>query len=189
MASQTKTVLSEEDYLARERRAETKSEYFGGEVVCLAGASADHNLIVTNLVRELSTRLKGRPCRVYSSDMRVKVPGAATYAYPDVVVVCGPNKFDDQQRDTLLNPVVVIEVLSESTEHIDRGTKFGSYRQMQSLHEYVLVSQNALLIEAYTRTDNNRWLLTEFRGIDSTLTLESIQCAIPLIEIYDKVEP
>ena len=129
MSTQPKTFLSEEEYLEIERKAEFKSEYFGGEMFAMAGANEAHNLLVTNLVRELSEQLRPRPCRVYSNDMRVRVAASGLYTYPDVVSVCGESRFLDEQRDTLLNLNLLVEVLSPSTaEAYDRGLKFEQYR-------------------------------------------------------------
>ncbi len=188
MAVQNKSAVSKEDYLENERKAETRSEYFQGEVVCLAGATARHNIIVTNIVRELGTQLKSRPCKVYASDMRLQAAKATVYTYPDVIVACGQNQFDDLQKDTLLNPTVIFEVLSDSTERIDRGKKFESYRQIESLQEYVLVSQNTFRVEHYGRKGIIQWLFSEISGFETVLKLESIACELPLREIYDKVD-
>src|SRR5438045_3140164 len=147
MSLQPKTYLTPDRYLAIEREADYKSEYFGGEMFMMAGASEQHNLITTNVVREFSTQLKGRPCKAYANDMRVKVAPTGLFTYPDVVVACGDIHFDDEQKDTLTNPTVIIEVLSKSTEAYDRGEKFVHYRRLDSLQEYLLVSQDQYRIE------------------------------------------
>jgi Uma2 family endonuclease len=139
MSTQPKTFISPEQYLAIERKAERKSEYFNGEMFAMAGASESHVLIVTNVVAELREQLRGRPYTVYSTDLRVKVSPTGLYTYPDVVVVCGQPQFADDQRDTLLNPTLIVEVLSESTQDYDRGEKFEHYRSIASFHEYVLI--------------------------------------------------
>src|SRR5215211_3382177 len=151
MSSQRKTLLTPEEYLAVERRSEVRSEYLAGEVFAMVGASKRHNLIVSNLIRVLGNQLLDRPCNVYPSDMRVKVSRIGKYTYPDVVVACEEEEFDDEERDTLLNPLVIIEVLSESTEAYDRGRKFEHYQYIESLTEYLLVSQEPYRVEQYVR--------------------------------------
>jgi Uma2 family endonuclease len=188
MALQTKPRLSPEDYLAIERSADYKSEYLNGEIFAMVGASEPHNLIVANTIRELGNQLKKRPCKVYPSDMRVKVNPTGLYTYPDVVVVCGPARFDDHHKDTLLNPTAVVEVLSDSTEGYDRGKKFEHYRQIDSLAEYVLITQNRYHVESYRRQPDNSWLLTEINDPEGSIRLSSIDCELALAEIYDKVE-
>jgi Uma2 family endonuclease len=187
MPAEPKSYLTPEEYLALERKAERKSEYFDGEMFATSGASREHNLIVTNIIREISQQLKERPCEVYPSDMRVKIPATGLYTYPDVVVVCGEPKFEDDHLDTLLNPTLIIEVLFESTEAYDRGKKSAHYRTVKSLAEYLLVAQDAYRIEQYVRQASNQWLLCEARGLEETLRLSSIQCDLTLKEVYAKV--
>lgn len=187
MSSQAKTLLRPEAYLLLERRAEYKSEYLDGETMPMTGASRKHNLIVTNLVRELSQQLKGKPCEVYSNDMRVRVPATNLYAYPDVAAVCGEPQFEDEAVDTLLNPTVIVEVLSESTEAYDRGKKFGYYRTVGSLAEYLLVAQDEFSVEHYVKREDGRWLLADLRSPDAALELVALGCVLRLSEIYDKV--
>lgn len=188
MSLQTRRRFTPEEYLALERRSDTKSEYFAGEIFAMGGASRWHNLIVTNCVRELSLQLKGRPCRVYPSDMRVKVSPTGLYTYPDVVVACGAEQFDDEQKDTLLNPIVLIEVLSESTEAYDRGGKFEQYRKLDSLAEYLLIAQDKPHVEHYVRQANGQWLFSDLSGLGGVVQLPSIECSLALAEVYDKVE-
>ena len=188
MLAQLPRRLTPQEYLAIERNAEYKSEYFDGEMFAMAGASKRHNLIVTNIVRELSLQLKGRPCEVYSSDMRVKVSETGLYTYPDVVVMCGEAQFDDSQLDTLLNPIVIIEVLSKSTQGYDRSEKFAHYRMLETLAEYILVVQKMYLIEHYVRQPDNQWLLSEARNLQNVIQLPSIKCTLALSEVYDKVQ-
>jgi Uma2 family endonuclease len=180
--------LTPEDYLAIERQAQYKSEYFDGEMFAMSGASPEHNQIAVNIVAEIHTQLKKRPCRVFMSDMRVKVSPTGLYTYPDVVAFCDPPRFDDQQKDTLLNPNVIIEVLSDSTEAYDRGKKFQHYRTLESLQEYLLIAQDKCQIEHYIRQSNNQWLLLEINKIEATIDLPSIKCSLALSDIYDKVE-
>jgi Uma2 family endonuclease len=187
MSSERKTHLTPSEYLALERKAETRSEYLDGDMVAMSGGSREHNLIVTNIVSELRTQLKGRPSEVYSNDMRVKVSASGLYTYPDVVVVCGEPSFEDENIDTLTNPTVVIEVLSDSTESYDRGTKFSHYRKIASLVEYLLVSQHERRVEQFVRKPEGPWERLETRGLLGKLNLLSIQCSLNMAEIYDKV--
>ncbi len=184
----TRPYLTAQAYLAQERDAETKSEYYAGQVYAMSGASEAHNLIVWNVSGELRSRLKKRPCRGYPSDMRVKVSPTGLYTYPDVTVVCGKPEFDDKRKDTLLNPTVIIEVLSESTEAYDRGKKFSHYRTLESLAEYLLIAQDAVAIDRYVRQPDGRWLLTAYRGLKAVAMIEAIDCELSLAEVYDKVE-
>ncbi|MDT4896245.1 MAG: hypothetical protein QOH25_1322 [Acidobacteriota bacterium] len=187
MSSQPTTYLTPEEYLALERKAEYKNEYVDGEVVAMTGASRKHNLIVVNISGELRRQLKGRPCETYSGDMRVRIPSTRLYTYPDVVVVCDEPQFEDDYVDTLLNPTVIIEVLSESTELYDRGKKFGFYRTLESLAEYLLVAQDERRIEQYVKQPDERWLLSDHRAPEGTVELTSISCSLALREVYDKV--
>jgi Uma2 family endonuclease len=187
MSSQVQQRHTPEEYLALERQAQCKSEYYAGEIFAMAGASRWHNLIVTNVLRELSLQLKGRPCTTYPSDMRVKVSPTGLYTYPDVTVVCGEAQFEDHQQDTLLNPTLIVEVLSESTEAHDRGGKFAHYRKLPSLMEYVLIAQTKPHIEHYVRQPDNRWLLAEADRLADTIHLPSIDCHLALAEVYDKL--
>ena len=187
MTSQSAPKLSAEDYLALERTHPEKHQFINGEIFLMGGASPAHNLITTNIVGELRAILKQKPCRVYANDLRVKVDTSGLYTYPDIVVSCGEERFDDQQKDTLLNPIVLFEVLSESTEAYDRGDKFAHYRQLESLQDYLLVSQTEPHIECYSRQDNKHWLLSEARGLETELTIPSLQCALALAEVYAKL--
>ncbi len=187
MSSNPKTYFTPQEYLAIERKVEFKSEYIDGEMVAMTGASRQHNLITINIAREITQQLKGRPCEAYSSDMRVRIPDTNLYTYPDVVVVCGEPVFEDDQLDTLTNPTLIIEVLSESTESYDRGKKFRYYRTIESLAEYLLVAQDERRVEQYVRQTDGRWLLSEIRSLDGKAELLSIECLLNLSEIYDKV--
>lgn len=187
MSSQPKTYFTPEEYLALERRAEYKNEYFDGEIFAMVGASRKHNLITTNITRELSQQLKATPCEVYSSDMRIRIPNANIYTYADVTVAGGEPKFEDAELDTLLNPDLIVEVLSKSTASYDRRQKFAFYRTIESLTDYILVSQETLHVEQYAKQADGRWLLSDFRVPDDVVSLDSLRCALPLREIYDKV--
>ena len=188
MSSQVKVYYTPEEYLTLERQAEYKSEYFNGEIFAMTGASRRHNLVAGNIFASLHNQLRKRPCEIYPSDMRVKVSPTGLYTYPDVIVVCGEPIFDDQQKDTLLNPTVLIEVLSKSTASYDRGEKFEHYRKLSSLAEYLVVAQNKYHAEHYIRQPDNRWLLSETDDVQQTIHLSSIECDLALADIYDKVE-
>ena len=178
---------SSEQYLAIERKAEHKSEYINGRIFAMAGASRQHNQITFNISVTLGIQLKGRACVAYSSDMRVKINETGLYTYPDIVATCNEPKFEDSFLDTLLNPAIIIEVLSDSTEAYDRGGKFAHYRRLSSLQEYLLIAQYGICVEHYSRQDE-RWLLTEMSDSTGTLRLDSIDCTLSLVDIYDKVE-
>ncbi len=188
MSFKLKPQFTSEDYLTLERKAECKSEYFNGEIFAMAGASPQHVLIVTNVVAELRGQLKTRPCTVYSTDLRLKVSATGLHTYPDVIVVCGEPQFDDDHKDTLLNPTLIVEVLSESTKNYDRGAKFEQYRMIESFVEYVLIAQDKRHVEHFVRQPDNRWLLSETNRLEDTLELSSIACNLMLTEVYDKVE-
>src|SRR5207302_572820 len=142
MSAVPKPLLSPQEYLARERLADFRSEFYRGEMFTMAGGSPRHSLIKTNLLGELRNALKGRPCTAYDSDLRIRVSATGLYTYPDASVLCGELQFDDEHRDTVLNPALLAEVLSDSTEAYDRGKTFTHYRQIVSLQEYLLVSQD-----------------------------------------------
>ena len=179
--------VSPDEYLERERRADCKSEYFAGEIVAMAGAKRKHNLVSNNVSASLTAQLRDKPCEVYSNDMRVQADGEKQYTYPDVVVVCGEPQFRDGREDTLLNPTVVVEVLSSSAEAKDRGEKFLRYRQIDSLTDYLLVSQNERRVEQFTKQADGSWRLTETTE-DGTVSLETSGCILALDDIYNKVE-
>ena len=187
MAAAVKLEYTVEKYLAMERASETKHEYVNGQIVAMAGATRKHNVIGTNISISLGTQLRRRPCELYSNDMRVQVREDGIYSYPDAVIVCGEPRFADKQFDTLLNPTVIIEVVSTSTEGYDRGEKFQQYRALDSLQQYVLVSQSRRLIDCLTRQDNDQWLLTSASHADAVLQLASIDCMLALADVYEKV--
>jgi Uma2 family endonuclease len=182
-----KRTYTPEEYLTLERQADHRSEYYAGEIFAMSGASETHNLITGNIFALLHTQLRGRPYRVYMSDMRVKVSPTGLYTYPDVVAICGAREFDDVQRDTLLNPNVIIEVLSSSTEAYDRGNKAVQYRQLPSLTEYLLVSQEQMHVEQYIRQADGQWLFSEVSGKDAHIHLPSVKAILALAEIYDNI--
>lgn len=176
--------LSVDEYLAIERASETKSEFFDGEMFAMAGATANHNLIVTSVGAGLLNALRGR-CRVYSSDLKVRSP-RGLYTYPDISVSCDAPQLEDDHADVLLNPVLVVEVLSPSTEAYDRGKKFEHYRTIASLKTYVLVSQDHANVDMFTRQSDGRWLLTSIQS--GELRIPNPECVLRLDDIYDQIE-
>lgn len=178
--------LAPEAYLAFEREAEGKHEYWHGELFAMAGASRRHNLLVANILRLLGNALLDRPCEVYPSDMRVASASRQVFTYPDVTVVCGEPTFVDDGHDTLLDPLVIVEVLSDSTEAYDRGKKFEHYRGIASVRHYVLVAQDQPLVELYTRQSDGTWTLSDHR-VDGLVTLSAVGCELRVAEIYRKV--
>ncbi len=187
MTSQPKTYLTPAEYLAIERQAAEKSEYFAGEMYAMVGASRKHNLITINTAAALLQQLKDKPCEVYVSDMRVRVPATDLYTYPDVVVACDGPQFEDEHVDTLLNPLLIIEVLSASTASYDRIKKFGYYRTISTLAEYLLIAQDEPKVEQYVRQPDARWLLTDIASPESIVELASIPCSLKLADVYHKV--
>ncbi|HMV86966.1 MAG TPA: Uma2 family endonuclease [Blastocatellia bacterium] len=177
-------VFTEEEYLAFERISNVRHEYLAGQIYAMAGATREHNLITGNVAAELRTQLKGKPCETYSSDMRVRVPRSGQYTHPDVVVVCGKPQFLDGEADTLLNPVLIVEVLSPSTEAYDRGEKFRDYRSVESFSEYVLISQAKQSADHFTKI-NSIWTIQE---VEREIKLVTIPCLLTFSEIYDRVE-
>jgi Uma2 family endonuclease len=187
MSTQLDNHLTPEEYLAQERLAEYKSEYFNGMVYAMSGASLNHNKIVANVIAELVQQLRGRPCSALPSDIKVRMPDSRKFFYPDVSVVCGEAQFHDQRNDVLLNPILIVEVLSNSTAAFDRGDKFQAYQQMDSLKEYLLISQDKKIIEHYVRQTRELWNYTVAVGLESSLYLPSIECTLRLEAVYDKV--
>jgi Uma2 family endonuclease len=183
-----KTAITSAEYLVRERAAEFRSEYFAGEMFAMAGGSFRQSLIKANLVAELRADLKGRHCFACDSDLRIKVVSSGLYTYPDASVICEPIEFEDDKRDVVLNPVLVVEVLSPSTEAYDRGKKFEHYRRIPSLREYVLVSQEAPHVEHFLRNEDRTWTLTEVSGLEAKLSLPTLGIEMSLLEIFDKVD-
>jgi Uma2 family endonuclease len=179
-----------DEYLRIERDSRDKHEFHDGEILAMSGGTPPHSLITSNVVAELSQRLKGKRCRVYESNLRVCIPSESRYVYADASVICGAIEYDpaDPKRETVINPRVIVEVLSPSTETYDRTSKFDSYRKLESLQEYVLVWQLAPRVEVFTRQPDGGWLFHPFEGIEATANVESIQVLLPLAEIYAGVE-
>ncbi len=186
MSSLPDYYLSPEEYLAVERSAENKSEYVDGVMYAMAGGSERQNLITGNIVTGLNIQLRETPCKVYPSDLKVRVPDSRRFFYPDVSVVCGETQFADDGRDVILNPVLVAEVLSESTAAFDRGKKFQSYQQIESLQEYLLVSQDEYVVEHYLRREDGHWLYTKASGLEAAIALPTLECLLALSDIYSK---
>ncbi|MGA3239879.1 MAG: Uma2 family endonuclease [Bryobacteraceae bacterium] len=188
MSTQAKTFLTPEEYLAIERKAEYKSQYYRGEMFAMAGASLAHNTLVANSIGELHGKLRGGACRVLPSDMRVRVSATGLYTYPDVVAVCGEPRLLDNQLDTLLNPHLIVEVLSLSTEAYDRGRKFEHYQTIESLREYLLLATDRVRADLYTRQPDGRWLLTSATRLEDSLDLQSVGCSLSLAGLYERVD-
>lgn len=176
---------SVDEYLALERRAEHRSEYIDGQIVAMSGGSFAHSLVGTNLSGTLGNLLADSPCIVVNSDMRVRVDGSL-YTYPDATVVCSEPEIEDVEGDTLLNPTLIVEVLSPSTEAYDRGEKWRRYRRIPSLRQYVLVAQTTPLVEVFTRSGDT-WVYSDASGLDASIRLESIGCTLALRDVYVKV--
>jgi Uma2 family endonuclease len=188
MASLPNHFLTPEEYLALEREAACKSEYYGGEMFAMSGASHEHNTIAGNLFSELRQQLRARRCFAYTGDMRVFVEKAGTYTYPDVTVACAEPRFTDDHVDTLRNPAFLAEVLSPSTESHDRGFKARQYRTIESLQQYALIAQDRMHVELYTRGDAGQWILTETAGPNGAVDLSSIGCRVTLADLYEKAD-
>ncbi len=184
----TPTKMSPKEFLDFERSANERHEYRDGVIVAMSGARRKHNTVSTNMSGLFWQHLKGKECENYSNEMRVWVPKTRLYTYPDIVVVCGEPEFLDDEFDTLLNPVLIVEILSESTESYDRGEKFQSYRSIPTLKEYLLVAQYRPHLEKYVKHGDGFWMLSEAVGIDSSIALDSIELTLALSEIYDKVK-
>ena len=187
MLAQPKPHYTPESYLELERKAALKSEYFKGEIFAMAGASRNHNRITENLSGELYAFLKGKRCQSFSSDMRLHIPSNSLYTYPDLVVVCGEPELLDSKFDTLLNPTVIIEVLSDSTKDYDRGRKFMLYRNIPTFQEYILVDSEQIRVEAWYKPENGFWTLRkETGGVDDSLTIQMLDLTLPLRDIYEQ---
>lgn len=188
MEVQQKRYITPEEYLEIERAALFKSEYYAGEMFAMAGASEKHNSISVNITATLAAQVRRSGCKFFSADMRVHVPATDFFAYPDGVITCEP-QFLDAPKDTLLNPILIIEILSPSTEAYDRGTKFSFYRKLPSLQFYLLVSQDTQRVEIFSKNEQGSWVLSEYAGSESIVPIESpnFSLRIPLPEIYDGV--
>ena len=188
MDRKVKPYITPGEYLEIERSAEYKSEYYNGEMYALAGAGFNHNVILSNLAIFLGNHIRDKNCYQFINDMRLFIPVYSLYTYPDVMIICSNIKFTDEKKDTVLNPLLIIEILSKTTESYDRGKKFEFYRSITSLKEYVMVSSDRPLVEVYTRGDNSLWVLKDENNPDAPAQISSIDLQIPLKEIYFKVD-
>lgn len=180
--------FTREEYLAREETAEYKSEYYRGEIFAMAGASATHNRIFFNLGSFLNNALPKKSCDVFGADVRLQVESKDLFTYPDIMVVCGKPQFYENRNDTITNPIVIFEVLSESTKNYDRGEKFEFYRAIPTLKEYVLIDQHKIHVEQFSIGDVGKWVLTEYNDFNNELKLTAVDLTIPLATIYSRVE-
>lgn len=188
---QDKTKYTPEEYLVREEKAEYRSEYYDGEIRMMAGGTPDHSVIKGNVVTALNNALAAKPCRIFDSDMRLHVVGAprANYTYPDVMVICGNVELLPGRRDIVTNPIVIFEVLSESTREHDRIEKFRLYKEIESLREYVLIDSERVVVSVLRRElGTGKWTIEILNNLSDTLLLESLQIEIPLTQIYAKID-
>lgn len=188
MQAEKKAFITTDEYLRLERSAKTKSEYFNGEMFAMAGVTRNHQVICDNILVSIKSQLKSKPCIAFGSDLRIKTNKSGLYTYPDISALCGEEKFDDAQKDTLINPQLIIEVLSETTEAYDRGKKFALYRQIESLKEYVLVSQSNKKIEKFEKNETGFWTLSETNSDTDLLYLSAIGCELSVEEVYARIE-
>lgn len=185
---QETTFLSAEEYLETEEHAQCKSEYYHGELFAMSGASHSHNLITGNVFASLYHSLRNSDCFVYGSDMKIEVDKARHYTYPDISIVCGDARFAADRDDTVTNPVVIVEVLSESTRDYDRGSKFTAYRNIPSLRDYLLIDQYSFHVEYFFKDENGRWGLEEYRSEDDCFLIRSVNAQLCLKQIYHRVK-
>jgi Uma2 family endonuclease len=179
--------MTAEEYLALDRAAERQSEFIDGEMVLREGANVRHSTVTVNLIGEVGRSVRGTPCELFGSDLRLRV-SSRMYAYPDVTIVCGKPMLADERQDVLLNPTVIFEVLSPSTEYYDHGVKFQRYREVESLQDYILVAQDQIRVEQFTRGDANTWTLRDYLRAEDVLRIASIGVSLPLAAIYERIE-
>lgn len=187
MIAPTKRFITPEEYLALEEKADHKSEYSNGEMFAMAGGSVNHNQIAVNVTAAFSRLFAHKPSRVFMNDVRLHIKRSGLYTYPDVMIVCGKIEFIPGRDDMLLNPILIVEVWSDSTKEYDRGAKFAMYRQIPTLQEYVMIDQTQPYVEHYRR-DGNFWVLETLEQMETVLALPSLECEIPLATMYEKVE-
>lgn len=187
MSAVPEQYLSLQEYFALEETSEIKHEYYQGIIFAMTGATARHNFILANIISSLRPQLRGKRCSISPSDLRVKVEATGLYTYPDASVYRGDLRFTDGRQDTVINPTVIIEVLSPSTENYDRGMKFHHFRSIESLQEYLLIAQDNVYVEHYARQDAHQWLLREFTQSDQVIELRSIGCTLALDTIYEEI--
>ena len=184
----TKTSYSPEEYLELETPAEYKSEYYDGQIIPMAGGKPNHNQLAINLTSAINYNLRKQPYRVFMSDLRLWIPNCRLYTYPDVMVVNTPLVFAENRQDTVVNPLMIAEILSDSTEKYDRGDKFRMYRTIPSFQEYLLISQTAMQVEQFTKNQSNRWVLSDYVGKEAKIIFDSFELEIGLDELYDRVD-
>lgn len=188
MAQPVTKYISEKEYLAFERNALDKHEYYQGEIFAMSGASFKHNLIESNLRLALGIFLKGKTCREFGSNLRVHIPKNTLYTYPDILVLCDEPDFVDDEFDTITNPSIIIEILSPSTANYDRGAKFDLYRDVLSLREYLLIDSQTIHIVVYSKNNDNTWTLSETKNLNDNITLPSINFIINVTDVYDGID-
>ena len=179
--------ITQDEYLNAERVAVDKHEYYAGEIFGMSGASLPHNIIFSNTIGSLSSKLKGKSCRPFGSDLRVHIPGNTLFTYPDITIICGKPETTDDKMDTITNPSVIIEILSKSTRDYDKGQKFTLYRDIDTLKEYILIDSEALRVETLTRNDDNSWTFKEYKSMDDIFMIEAIKEDMLLAAIYFEV--
>ncbi|EFO80936.1 protein of unknown function DUF820 [Oscillochloris trichoides DG-6] len=187
MTAQPKRYITEQEYLEVERTSTNKHEYLDGQIYAMSGASRIHNLIAGNTLAALHGQLRHKPCQIFPSDMRIRVMRTGLNTYPDLVIICGEPEYTDDALDTLINPLVLIEILSPSTERYDRGMKAQHYRTIETLQDYIFIAQDYYHIEHYSRQEHGQWLLQEAIGLESRITIGSIACSLALADVYEKV--
>jgi Uma2 family endonuclease len=187
MPTQTKPKMTVDDYLRSERQSDVRHEFLNGEMFAMSGASVAHGQIVTNVIASLRPQLRKTGCTIYAADLRVKVVARGLYTYPDVVAICGALQFDDAVKDTVLNPTLIIEVLSKSTRAYDRGPKFEYYRQIESFREYLLIAQDECHVEHFARQPDGRWMLSETNQLHDTIRLVALPGELRVADIYEDV--
>lgn len=180
--------ITAEEYLYYERKTETKHEYFQGEIFAMSGASFKHNRIFSNTFTSLGSKLKGKKCFPYGSDMRIHIPKNTLYTYPDITVFCQKIQSTDDEFDTAKNPTVIFEILSKSTRNYDKGQKFTLYRDIETLKEYILIDSEKISIEKFSKNNDNSWTLTEYKNLDDVFYIKAIEVSIALTDVYDGVD-
>ena len=187
MGAQEIKFITQEEYLASERLATEKQEYFQGEIFAMSGTTIEHSVIAVNCITELRNKLKGKNCRPYESNLRIYIPPNSLYTYPDISIICGGVDTTDDKFDTATNPTVIFEILSKSTRDYDKGGKFTLYRDIETLKEYILIDSEKISVEKFTRNADNTWLLTEFKTIESSFEIPTIGVKLLLADIYEDV--
>ncbi|MGB3535835.1 MAG: Uma2 family endonuclease [Microcoleaceae cyanobacterium] len=189
MITQTATrTYTPEEYLILEEQSETRNEYHDGEIVPMSGGTVNHNSIIVNLVAFLKFAFRGQNKSLFTSDVRLWIPESNRYTYPDVQIICGEVAYHENRKDTIINPTVIIEVLSQSTEAYDKGDKFKYYRSIPSFQEYIIINQYQCEVEQYVKTENNKWLVSYLESEEAVLSLNSVEFEISLRDIYEGVE-